>query len=771
SEAVSKLPFNISAYGSEQLAQGNITSIVGLTQQVPNFTIQNGGARSQASAIPIIRGINASQQQSLSAHYFQSPVGFYLDNAPITGAFPLFDVQRIEVLRGPQGTLYGAGALSGAVRVVPTKPKFDGVSGMVTASASGLAHSSNTNYDVGGTINIPLSDTFAIRASARQGYEAGFIDQKDIFVRQNGDYRYGAPVLANPADVAGSKGILFNKNDVNDTRVNSFRAEALWKPTDATEVSLSYNYAQVKGSGGPVDNPSFNGGAFPIDPRIAIGDLKEYERSLPMLEPFNRRNDLAALDVSHDLGFATLSTTVALGQTKGFSLSDQTVALIGVPYGAYYTGVPANPRTVVPVAQSDRERSVTEEIRLVSKDEGPITYIAGVFMQQMRKNIDINIYAPGAGAQSAAANGGSTLPMALGGTYVLTNADGQSYEQHTTQQFKDYSAYGELSWKVTDRLKLTGGARFFHQTFRQAFTSDSTFFFFSLNEQQKSDVSSQIFKASASYQLADNLQAYGTWSQGFRRGGANSFPLSGPVLEPMELLLYKPDKTDNFELGVKGTLNGVFISADVFYVDWKDPQIDLLTPFNLTNAVVNAKGATSKGFEVEARGPIGDSGLSFNLGFAYAKARLSENFSLPAGSGAGTVVPNAILGSKGDRLPGAPDWSGSFTLNYKTNLGANGQLLISGGVDYRGSTLNALETPDGSAIPREAPASTTLRGNVSYTYQDWTIELFGTNLTDERSVISYARRTASAVAKLGTWSDSSLVSRPREVGLRVTRAF
>lgn len=771
SESVSKLPFNISAYGADILAKGNITSVTALTQQVPNFTIQNGGARAAAASIPIIRGINASPQTSLAARYFQSPVGFYLDNAPITGGLPLFDISRVEVLRGPQGTLYGAGALSGAVRIVPASPKLGETSGFFTGSAALVGHSADQNYSFGGALNLPLGSTAALRVSARHEYEAGFIDQHDIFERANNDYRSGAPVLANPADPAYSSGKLFDKKDANYARTTSARAALLWEPVKGTKVELTYNYARTTGNGGPVDNSEFKGGAFPIDLRLTVKPTGEYQRSLPMLEPFKRDTHLAALDVSHDLGFATLSTTVAMGYTKGSSTGDGTVALLGVPYGYYYTGSPANPRTVVPLRNGDKERNWTEELRLVSNGEGSVSFIAGAYLQQSTKDIDLGVYAPGASAQSLAAFG-STNPIAAGGTYIVTKPDGEAYDQLSHQIFRDYSAYGEVSWKPTDKLKITGGARVFHQTFNQRLTASSQFFFYSLDENQKNSVTSQIFKASASYQLADRFQAYGTWSQGFRRGGANAFPLVGALREPRELLTYQPDKTNNFELGLKGTLGSIFIAADVFYVKWNKPQIDLLTPFILNNAVVNGNTASSKGFEVESSGPIGDTGLSFNLGFAYAKARLASDFTLPAGSGTGSIIPNAILGRKGDRLPGAPDWTGSFTLNYKTEVAAGQTLGLSLGVDYRGKILNYFETVNPGAAPaREAPAFALLRANINYALGPWSFEIYGTNLADKHYVIAPARRSLSSFTTLGAWGEGDIIGRPREVGLRVTRSF
>lgn len=770
SEALADLPFNISAFGAEQLERGNVNSVTALTQQVPNFTIQDGGARSVASSIPIIRGINASQPDYGSARYFQSPVGFYLGNAPVTGAFPLYDLERVEVLRGPQGTLYGAGALGGAVRIVPASAKLGEFSGFASGSAGVLAHSGKQSWSASGALNLPLGETVALRVAGRQGYEAGFIDQKNIFRRENDDYIKGKPVLADPADVGLSSGVLFDQDDVNYSRSTSARVSLLWEPGADTKVELGYSYDYTRGNGNPVDNNRFEGGPWPIDLRITVEPTGDYERSLPMLSPFKRRSHLGSLDISQDLGFATLSTTLALGHTQGTGALDQTVALLGTPYGYYYTSSPANPRIVVPVVNADKERSFTQEVRLVSDNSGPISYIVGAFFQQQRKHIDLWVYAPGASEQSAAANEGSTLPIALGGTYIVTKDDGEAYAQNTLQNFKDYSLYGELTWQATDRLKLTGGARLFRQNFSQNLQADSSFFFYTLDETQRNKVTSQIFKASAAYDLGGGLQTYFTFSQGFRRGGANAFPLEGATAEPRQLLTYVSDRTNNFELGLKGNLGRAYFSANLFYVKWRNPQIDLVTPYNLSNAVVNGSAAESKGVEFEASGPIGDTGLSFSMGGAYARARLSKGFSLPAGYG-GEDIPDSIVGLKGDRLPGAPDWSGSATLSYKKDVGESSLISGSFGVDFRSSTLNALPHLNPSMLARRAPGYALLRANIAYSFDGWTLELYGTNLADKRAMISGPLRTETSAELLGNWAENYLVNRPREVGLRFTKSF
>lgn len=771
-ETVTKLPFNISAYGGQALEKANVSTMAELTQQVPNFVIEDAGARSTASAIPIIRGLNASQPVVSSARFFQSPVGFYLGNSPVTGSIPLFDVQRVEVLRGPQGTLYGAGALSGAVRIVPTDPKLGEFSGFVTGSVAAVSHSSDADNSEALAINIPIGETAAFRFNIKRQYDAGFIDQHDILERQNGNFVNGAPILANPADVAGSPGVYFNKKDVNYAVTTSGRAAFLWKPTDKFTLNLAYNYSWVNGDGGPLDNPTFAGGPSPLDPRRTLVATGDYERSSPTLEPFARRSELASIDASYDLGFATLATTLSYGQTNGKVETDATVNLLGSPYGYYYTGSPANPRAVIPVTNPDSERTYSEEVRLVSKTGGAFDYIVGAFFQQQKRYIGLTVWDPGADVQSAAANGGSTLPLIEGGTYVPLFPDGASYKQPVLQHFDDYSAYGELTWHISDRWSVTGGGRVFHQTFDQQEYAQSTFFEFLLTPTNSNTTNDHILKLNTSFALDDRNQVYATFSQGFRRGGANAFATEGPVEEPTQLLTYQPDKTNNYEVGVKGTIQRIYYAVDAFYVDWDKPQIDLLTPYNLTPVVVNANHAASYGLEFESSGPLPwIDGLSFTAGFAWSHARLTDDFHLPSGDGAGAIVPDAINGYKGDRLPGSPDYSGSFDLNYKVSLPNTASMTYTLGVDYRSSTLNQLPQISVNTPSLAAPGYALTHGSVSYVQGNWEAELYGTNLLDQRTVLAEPVRTLLSQQLVGNWGNSFVVARPREIGLRLTRRW
>jgi iron complex outermembrane receptor protein len=766
-QTVTSLPFNISAYGSDQLNRANVTDVASLTRQVPNFNIVDTGARATASQIPIIRGLNASEPSTAAARYFQSPVGFYYGNAPITGALPVYDVARAEVLRGPQGTLYGAGSLAGAVRIVPNDPKLGQVSGSLTASAATTAHSKDPSYLFAGTVNLPVGEHLALRFNARHEYEGGFIDARDVLRREGDNYLTGSPTLANPTDVANSPGVYFNKKDYNYAKSTSARAALLWEPSPEFSFNAAYNYVKARGDAGNVDNNSYEGGPSPLDPRRTLAATGDYERSVPTLEPWDRETQLATVDMSYDVGFATVSSTFAFGKTTGSVVNDSTVALLGSPLGVYYTGSPANPRAVLPVLNSDKERSFTEELRIVSKAGGRFDYTAGVFLQQQKRRIGLFVYAPGASDQSFAATG-SRVPLVLGGGYVPTVESGLAYRQVTDQTFREASAYGDLTWHATDAWSITGGARVFHQKFSSDLTLFSTLFLLDDAFASSTKNTSQIFKLNTSYKWDEHSQVYATFSQGFRRGGSNAFPLGGFGIEPRELLTYTPDRTNNYEIGAKGRVSRIYYSLSAFYIDWKNPQIDLQTPANLLPVVVNGSKVRSRGFELELNGPIGSSGLSFNLGLAYARARLVGDFFLPAGNGGGVIVPNAIKGLNGDRLPGAPDWSGAASLSYEHQLG-DGKVHLGVGADFRSSTLNQLESISTRLPARRAPGYAMFNGNIGYTVDDWNFELYGVNLANKR--VNYASnvRSLTSYALVGNWGNSFAVSRPRELGLRVTR--
>jgi len=163
-------------------------------------------------------------------------------------------LRQIEVLRGPQGTLYGAGALGGALRLLPNAPDPSAFAGSFEAGGDRLAHSSGTGYTVKGMVNLPLADTIAVRASAKYDYQPGFIDAFGLLKRSNNGLS-GIPVLADPTDIVNSPAIYSNREDWNFQKTFTGRAAVLWKPSDALSVHLAFMNSNVHGDGGPQVNP------------------------------------------------------------------------------------------------------------------------------------------------------------------------------------------------------------------------------------------------------------------------------------------------------------------------------------------------------------------------------------------------------------------------------------------------------------------------------------------------------------------------------------
>jgi outer membrane receptor protein involved in Fe transport len=768
------IPFNISAYGARQLNTTRVTTLAELSQQVPNFVIQDFGARWTGSAVPIIRGLNASQPVADGPVQGQSPVAFYVGNSPTPIDLGVDDVARVEVLRGPQGTLYGSGSLGGTVRVIPVDPKLGIFEGQVGASVGAVAHSSDPDYTAFFRINVPLGQTLAFRGNFKYRYDAGFIDQFGIIQREGNNYRNGVPVLANPADFVNSAAVYFNKKDVNWDDSYTGRVSLLWTPTEKFRINLSENLSVVSGNGAPIDNIRYQGGPDPFNPDITFPAAGPYRVVLSELEPWRRRSSLSSIDATYDLGFATLSTTSSFFETKNDTVQDGAGVLnFFGPLAAVYLGIPTNPRVIVSIYNYDDEHTFTQEVRLTSKTGGVFDYTVGGYFDDETRRLNQTIYCPGCSAQTFASNGGSMLPVILGGGFVPTLPDGTSYFNFTTQKFKEEAIFGELTYHLTKKWQITGGGRYFWEQLSQGVNSNAVLFLSESSAANRSSVHDGIFKFNTSYDYLPSHRVYATVSEGFRRGGGNTFPLSGFVAEPESLLTYGPDTVLNYEVGLKGAFaNGTSYTFDGFYEAWDKPQISTNTPTNGWPVVVNGSKAVSKGFEVEVSGPLLVHGLTYIFGAAYADARLTKPFCLPAGDGAGgftdcaTALAGTINASTGSRLPGAPKFSASLTLNYVQTLAPSWTINYSLNADYRSSVVNGLSTQPG--IIYHVPGYALLNGSITVDHKNWEIMGYIHNIANSRVVLGGGLPTQPFGQELlGDLAYFNYVNRPLEVGAQL----
>ena len=249
-QTLEAVPYSISAVSAEQLAASGATDIMSFATQVPGLSMYDYGARFAGAVAPIIRGINATGSPARGFRTFeQDPVGTYIGNSPIQGYFQLEDLNRVEILRGPQGTLYGAGALGGALRFIPNSPQLNTFAGAIEAGVSRFAHSEGTGYIAKAMINAPLGEAVAFRVAAKYDYEPGWINAYGPLKRTN-DSLYGTPLLADPADPVGSSPIYTSRTDWNWQRTFTGRASLLWKPSEVFSAELALLHAEATGDGG-----------------------------------------------------------------------------------------------------------------------------------------------------------------------------------------------------------------------------------------------------------------------------------------------------------------------------------------------------------------------------------------------------------------------------------------------------------------------------------------------------------------------------------------
>jgi len=254
---------------------------------------------------------------------------------------------------------------------------------------------------------------------------------------------------------------------------------------------------------------------------------------------------------------------------------------------------------------------------------------------------------------------------------------------------------------------------------------------------------------------------------GFRRGGANSVPQSGIFEESPLLRTYAPDSTNNYEAGLKGRLsNGISYTVDVFDIYWDKPQISSSLPSgNL--AVYNANKAQSTGFELESTGPLFIPRLSYLIGFCYANARLTEDFSLPANNGSGTIVPGLLSGTAGEQLPGSPKTSLNVGVSYDWPVAPGYALMLTANSVYRSPVALQLAPSVGTTTIQHSSSYEVTNINATLNHAAWHATFYVTNLFDRQAILAQP----SQPNQLENLTNDYLVSPPRETGVRLGYTF
>ena len=761
-QAAEDIPFNISAVQGDDIKQQQIVDSADLMRTIPGVSLVDRGARNGGIVNSmIIRGINVDSGATGDVGNNAVPtVATYIDSTPLFANFLIKDVERVEVLRGPQGTLYGSGALGGTVRYITNKPDASEFDASFNTTFSQTDGSDDFNNSVDMMVNVPLSENAAVRISAGRIDNAGTIDYVNLYQLDTN----GVPVVAaddgsckpisqvSNAELVGNGGCYTSKEDADTVEITYARAALKIDPTENLSILASYHHQEDDVGARRSMTDGIDGWGNEYD---------DYENGSTFLEPSKAKSSLASLEVQYDLGFATLTSTTSSYDTNTDGWRDNTSLWVSGGrdwFNAWYTGMP---RPASHVEAGVAEEAFVQEIRLVSNvdESSNIDWVVGAYyMDQDRETYNYSHmrglveYGEGQGWWDSA-NFAHDIDFFL----------------NRQETFTDKAVYGELTYHLADNMRVTGGLRWFdneltNDTAINAFIGQpANLPYIEYPTQTEDDV---LTKLNFSYDLSDQAMVYATYSEGFRRGGPNSIPTDGffAELNPQSVEQYGKDTVKNYEIGIKGVTETMRYSADIYYVDWQDPQLNTATAWWGFFMAQNGESARTQGVEVELLTSLSPS-IDLQLGYSYTDAELTADLVQPQTGG--------VIAEDGQRLPGTAEQIITVGLIHSTQI--NGMDLVSriNGYYQSDSTNYISET---SSLQAEHDGFSLWSANSTLVMDQWTMSLYAKNLLNEEGVTgnypsAYMSNDTGAYEYYFGNNQRQYITQPRTIGLSLGYSF
>lgn len=739
-ERVLDVPYNISAVSGQAIDQAKVQSSAELLRTVPGVSVVDRGYRNQGVSSSVqIRGLNVDS--AILGDYAVSavaPVSSYVNDTPVYANFALKDVDRVEVLRGPQGTLYGSGSLGGTIRYILRAPQLGEFGGKVSATASKVEGSGGAGWAGDFTVNMPLGEKAALRFTGSVQDYPGLTDYANVY-RLDAS---GVPVA--PSGVLSSDAVYERRKDADTVDIWYGRAALRLQPTDWLDLTLSYTQQSDEIGGRRQVTRGRDGFGRPY------GD---YDNGSIQLEPSSRDVALTALEATVDLGFATLTSSTSSYNHHGESISENTGYYAQNGWLSFYYNFP---RPMASAVRSYSDKAFIQELRLVSNADGPIDYVVGAFYAKQKLGA----------TQASYLRGFKRWWDAAFPAFASAVQSDQDFIYNRHEDFTDKALFGELTYHFTDRLQATGGVRWFDNESKSATFMDVpvyTSLSAPTNARFQSSDSKALFKANVSWKFGERGLAYATISEGYRRGGANAVPTIGRYAEDPRWQQYGPDRVVNYEAGLKGISQGITYNAALFYIDWKDIQINTVTPNWGFFVAQNGGQARSMGLEAQIDGRL--AGVHYNLGYTYTDAKLTENTYPPTGG----TVPVAL---KDARLPGAPEHAVTVALDRSAVL-SNG-VVLTGRLNgyYQSSTRNGVTTS--TRINVDLPPFQIWNASATATFDKWSATLFVKNIFNADGVTGrFTESYMGSDPASGYYGSGAkdLITLPRTIGLTLDYAF
>ncbi len=730
---------SVTAISTEDIEKQAFQSLEDVVAALPSVNLIN--ALPGRNAI-VVRGISTGSGE----YYTDSQVAVYLDDQPMTAISQqvdvrLIDIERIEVLPGPQGTLFGSSSQGGTIRYITNKPDPSGFSSQVDVEA-GTTKGGEESYDISGHVNIPLSDKFAIRAVGFYAVEGGYVD--NLLGSDQSGSKTNADVV---------------EEDWNDYRATGGRLAARWQISPEWESTLSL-----------ISQYSDADGAWESDP--AIDDYK-------LVRFFDEFRDddwyQASANFKGDLGFAELSFTASYFD-RDIKYEWDNVAYENWRTAYYSTSYPlwVTDYHNSTIFNDQKQNRWAYEARLTSQGDSRFQWMAGAFYEDVYDYWDY-----GTRVEDLASTTAWYYAQYFADTYgvLLTETD-DWYADVFDKTVRQKAVFGELTYGLTDRWSVTGGARWFEYDRRQIeteqiprglplfdFDEDGNFFLAEPVESSGKD-DDVVYKFATQFQIDDDRMIYALYSEGFRLGGNNSLRAAQSGGLP---LTYEPDKLENYEIGLKSQWldNRLMLNVSLFFMEWSNIQLNAYAsgdndPWWL-RGTFNGSRAEQKGIELNGELRF-TSNFSMEGSVSLMDPEFSEDF----------VEPNGNVVEKGSPMPNSPEEKFWISAEYRLPglFARDGEFWTRASYTYQGEFWNnrtAIRTDNRDQIIPSS-SSTTLQLGYS-SNSGWDAALIVRNLFDE------ADMGWLSSADYGTFFGDSrfryvrTLQRPRTISLSFTKRW
>ena len=651
-------------------------------RRIPSMSVTDSGP---FGTLTVIRGLSAN----FGAQTDEPLTALYLDETPMTNPagfftsppdFYLVDMERVEVLRGPQGTLFGASSMGGAIRNITRKPDASISDFSVEAGVSDTRHG-GTNGEINAVVNrVLVPERSAIRVAAYYRDDEGFVDD-----------------------------IGLNRSNVN------------WKRTEGIRLSASTLWGEKLSLTGKIQYQDAEAGSYnEVDPngKPEIGLPTESDYQLALLVPESRSNEviLYNLEAKYTTSFADwLSVTSYFDHetTLVIDIADE----MNFFFGQY---LPA------PIEGQFSQEVFTQEFRVVSNSGGTFGWLAGVFYLDQDMPSTETITAPGLNNTPFCID--VDPPPPPGAPYDTCSGfpDGEEIMNYGSSMGsrEEYGLYGDISYDIGDRWQATVGARWYD--IEQSDVGEWSGFFsggFNVPSSFYSSEDGTTWRGSLAFHPTNDTMIYGLVSQGFRPGGANdvdSYQLCSGATDT-----YESDSLWNYEIGTRTTWldSRLTVNATAYYIDWSDAQVSVFGMDCGAYYTANSGEATSRGAEVELVATISDR-WSLLLTGGYVDSKLEQGLDDPG-----------INAPAGTALPYVPETTASLTSNHRFPIMGNREGFVLAEIEHTGRSYSSLDLDFRTKL--SAYTLVNLRAGVAS--GDWTTEVFAENLLDEQANFSCCR--------------------------------